>query len=430
MMKNLPIKQLKNWLSILCTWGLLTGCATSLMNHQERFEGEGFRVSMPNLQTRAVVWGNHSEAVKQASDWLNDEQILVLYRLADKDNTVLASQAEAESQAHMLSAARRVGAPLVVFLEVKETPAEQTINPMAADDQTPKIIEVEIRGMNAGTRDLVFGSTVRNAVPREVSNQLVTDLTSFALRKALKEPQSSFPPQQLVQKQDKIRGLRQDHSTQNVKKISAGLPASQPKKTVTNLSPSTNANLSKTKHQPTLPLQQKLPQHGKPGEKITAPTARHSEKMPLASASPPDRNQPTILAQQSPNSRQVGEKERVEVDITPIASPADDGIRETELQPARSRGFDETQPMEESSVGIQVASGALSLLYTPIKVTYAVLGGFFGGFAYILTGGNTETATAIWDSSLGGTYLIQPDHLRGDESILFMGPPSNPENAF
>ena len=108
-------------LMIFCLWGLPTGCASYGVD-QKTFDGEGFRVSIPNLQTRAVVWGNHAEAVKHASDWLNDEQILVLYRLADNDmgSTAMASQAKAKPQIHMLSAARRVGAPLVIFLHVNE----------------------------------------------------------------------------------------------------------------------------------------------------------------------------------------------------------------------------------------------------------------------------------------------------------------------
>ncbi len=371
MMKHSLMNPLKNWFTILCVWSLLAGCATNLMG-QERFDGQGFRVSMPNLKTRAVVWGNHSEAVKHAAEWLNDEQILVLYRLADNDmgNEIIAPQAKGKPQVHMLSAARRVGAPLVIFLQINEKLLEENIDPTKLDDETPRTIEVEVRGMDANTRELVFGSTVWNAQPHALSDQLVRDLTSFALIKALKEPQSSVPPQQLVNQQVQTR--------ERVRVI---------------------------------------PDPIYKGSTTLAPDSSLVEHAPT--------NNSEISAQ----SNFSGNTEMIEEDTEPLIYSTDEKILESEIEPSYSGNLDEETPAQEASRGLILGSGALSLLYTPIKVTYAVLGGFFGGFAYILTGGNTDTATAIWDSSLGGTYVIQPEHLRGDESILFMGPSQRTESA-
>jgi hypothetical protein len=79
---------------------------------------------------------------------------------------------------------------------------------------------------------------------------------------------------------------------------------------------------------------------------------------------------------------------------------------------------------EEPSVGIQIASSALSMLYTPLKVGYAGLGGLMGGLAYLLTAGDDKVAQAIWDPSLHGTYWLTAKHLQGEEAIYFMGEPS------
>ena len=79
---------------------------------------------------------------------------------------------------------------------------------------------------------------------------------------------------------------------------------------------------------------------------------------------------------------------------------------------------------EDPSLGLQVGSGVLSVLYMPFKVAYAGLGGLMGGLAYLLTAGNEHTAQSIWDASLRGTYWLTPDHLQGKEAILFKGEPS------
>lgn len=65
-------------------------------------------------------------------------------------------------------------------------------------------------------------------------------------------------------------------------------------------------------------------------------------------------------------------------------------------------------------------SSLLSLLYTPIKVNIAVIGGVVGGLAYPLSGFNANVSKKIWSTSMGGTYLITEDILTGEEdSELF-----------
>ncbi len=66
-------------------------------------------------------------------------------------------------------------------------------------------------------------------------------------------------------------------------------------------------------------------------------------------------------------------------------------------------------------------SSLLSLVYTPIKVNIAVIGGVVGGLAYPLSGFNAGVSKKIWSSSMGGTYLITEDILTGKEDAeLFL----------
>ena len=75
-----------------------------------------------------------------------------------------------------------------------------------------------------------------------------------------------------------------------------------------------------------------------------------------------------------------------------------------------------------SDAGMGVAAVGANVLYVPAKLVYATLGGITGGFAYVLTGGNYQTAERVWNPALGGNYMLNPDHLRGQETIYFSGP--------
>jgi hypothetical protein len=78
-----------------------------------------------------------------------------------------------------------------------------------------------------------------------------------------------------------------------------------------------------------------------------------------------------------------------------------------------------------SSAGMQAAAAVSSILYFPFKAVFAIGGGIVGGLAYAFSGGNTEAAKSIWTTSMYGTYIITPDHLRGDKPIRFLGVADN-----
>ena len=89
---------------------------------------------------------------------------------------------------------------------------------------------------------------------------------------------------------------------------------------------------------------------------------------------------------------------------------------------------EETSPSNEAALG--VGSFFITLVYTPLKMVYAILGGVVGGFTYGLTGGDLETAQDVWEPSVYGTYIITPDHLKGNEPVRFVGVSAYEEEAY
>ena len=77
--------------------------------------------------------------------------------------------------------------------------------------------------------------------------------------------------------------------------------------------------------------------------------------------------------------------------------------------------------------------GSLTVLtnavYMPVKLAYALLGGLTGGLAYGLTGGDLKTAETVWETSMGGTYVVTPRMLQGEDPVAFSGSPETESTA-
>jgi len=71
--------------------------------------------------------------------------------------------------------------------------------------------------------------------------------------------------------------------------------------------------------------------------------------------------------------------------------------------------------------GLGLASVGLSIVYTPFRVVYGLVGAGLGGFGGWATGGDMRTAEAIWRPTVEGHYAIRPDHLDGRERFRFNG---------
>jgi hypothetical protein len=89
-------------------------------------------------------------------------------------------------------------------------------------------------------------------------------------------------------------------------------------------------------------------------------------------------------------------------------------------------GAEERREGTATQYGLGTASVFLTIPYGLVKVMFATLGGIFGGFTYAFSGGNEKAAKAVWYTSLRGTYVITPDHLKGDKAVRFFGVPPEP----
>jgi hypothetical protein len=85
------------------------------------------------------------------------------------------------------------------------------------------------------------------------------------------------------------------------------------------------------------------------------------------------------------------------------------------------------QTVRAESYGENAGWGALAVLanlgYMPTKLVYATFGGLTGGLAYLVTLGDYQTSEQIWVASLGGTYVLTPSMMRGQEPIVFAAMP-------
>ncbi len=73
------------------------------------------------------------------------------------------------------------------------------------------------------------------------------------------------------------------------------------------------------------------------------------------------------------------------------------------------------------NAGMGAASAVCSLLYAPTKLVYAALGTVFGGLAWGLSGGDSDVLDAVLLPAVRGDYVVTPAHLRGEETLEFVG---------
>jgi hypothetical protein len=88
------------------------------------------------------------------------------------------------------------------------------------------------------------------------------------------------------------------------------------------------------------------------------------------------------------------------------------------LAPAKSRAQQEDLGNE---AGWGAAAALSSLLYSPVKLIYALGGGLTAGMAWLFSAGDSDVVNPIIDASLRGDYVITPSHLRGERPVEFIG---------
>ena len=74
-----------------------------------------------------------------------------------------------------------------------------------------------------------------------------------------------------------------------------------------------------------------------------------------------------------------------------------------------------------SGAALQAASWLVTIPYGAVKVGFALLGGVVGGVTYALSAGDLEAAKSVWATTMYGTYVITPAHLKGERAVRFLG---------
>ncbi len=81
---------------------------------------------------------------------------------------------------------------------------------------------------------------------------------------------------------------------------------------------------------------------------------------------------------------------------------------------------------EDESVAFEgvvgVGAAICTLVYSPLKVAYAIGGSVVSGLAWMWTLGDTSIAGPIFRSSVRGDYVVTPSHLAGQRELRFLGP--------
>jgi hypothetical protein len=81
----------------------------------------------------------------------------------------------------------------------------------------------------------------------------------------------------------------------------------------------------------------------------------------------------------------------------------------------------QTSDSSPSGVGLQAASWLATIPYGALKSAYALGGGVVGGLAWVVTGGSTTVAKAIWIPAMTGDYIVRPENLTGEKPLRFIG---------
>ena len=74
-----------------------------------------------------------------------------------------------------------------------------------------------------------------------------------------------------------------------------------------------------------------------------------------------------------------------------------------------------------NEAGIGALSALSTLLYGPVKLTYATLGLMIGGAAWGLSGGDPQVLDSVVTAAVRGDYVVTPEHLRGEKPLEFFG---------
>jgi hypothetical protein len=87
------------------------------------------------------------------------------------------------------------------------------------------------------------------------------------------------------------------------------------------------------------------------------------------------------------------------------------------LGPVDALAKDEPKPGAVAGVGALLCT----LVYSPLKVSYAATGLVVGSLAWLWSFGSKRVSRPIFNSALKGDYVVLPEHLAGDKELRFRG---------
>ena len=64
-----------------------------------------------------------------------------------------------------------------------------------------------------------------------------------------------------------------------------------------------------------------------------------------------------------------------------------------------------------------------NVVYVPVKAVFAAGGALTSGVSYVVTLGRPEPTDMIWNTTMGGDYVMTPKMIEGDQPIHFAGKP-------
>ncbi len=368
----------------LLAW--LGGCAETLEHVDLEPQAVGFEALLPKAGTRVIVWGNHATAVDQTSTWLHRQGLVILDRtkleqgFPDKKPKLVGSS---KDWPHILEASKRIGADLVTIVEVSNIKGGQKFALSQVRSSPTFALTVEIRGVKPGTGEMVTKSKAWQTGPAENPDWIIEDLTARALDGAwLPMGADNMVAAANGEGSEVETDMQQGSSPLQI------LPGSH----IASQSTSTQSKFEVNRSESSVSF----------SPESAIPVETQVESVPIPK---PVLTVSTPLEEQSSRHNEVNSTYLS--DLEPIQK----------LEPSSDPSSDD--------IGTKLASGALSILYTPAKLVYAGLGGIFGGLAYVLSAGDERAVDTIWTGCFEGDYYLTPAHLKGDIPLKFMGPSSS-----
>ena len=380
---HLPLRSLLT-VSLL-VW--LGGCAETLEHVELDPQTVGFEAPLPKAGTRVIVWGNHATAVDQTSTWLHRQGLVILDRtkleqgFPDKKPRLVGS---AKDWPHILEASHRVGADLVAIVEVSNIKGGQKFSLSQVRSSPTFALTVEIRGVKPGTGEIVTKSKAWQTGPAQSPDWIIEDLTARAL-------DGAWLPTVADHMVAEANGEGSEVETDMLQESSPSqvFPGSH----IESQSASSRNEFEGNHSESSTSFSREL---SIPAEPQTESVPIHKPVLAVS----------TAMDEQSRSHNEVNSTYLRDLEPIQKAEPGSD--------------------ISSDDIGPKLASGALSILYTPAKLVYAGLGGIFGGLAYVLSAGDERAVETIWTGCFEGDYYLTPAHLKGDTPLKFMGPSSTP----